>query len=81
MDAKEKDFVPVPEQPEYDEAGVDVTLVRAMLAHSPEQRLRAASEFGEWLASIGEPHEDVPVPPQHRAKFLEILNRTSPSDR
>ena len=79
MDAQQTASFPIPE-PDYDENGVDLSLIRAMLAASPLQRLQAVFELATWLKSIGEPYDGVPIPPQHRVRFLELLNRPVPRD-
>ena len=54
-----------PPAPEYDDAGVDLTLIREMLARTPAERLQAlqsAVRSFEWLrGSARRPAED-PTP-------------------
>lgn len=52
---------PVPCEPDIDENGVDRAQIRAMLALSPEQRLKRVEEFVESLASIRKRNEDRPL--------------------
>ena len=48
----------VPCEPDVDENGVDRAQIRAMLALSPEQRLKRVEEFVESLESIRKRNED-----------------------
>jgi len=43
---------PVPQNPDIDENGVDRAQIRAMLALTPEQRLRWVEEFMDSVAEI-----------------------------
>ena len=47
----------VPCEPDIDENGVDRAQIRAMLALSPEQRLKRVEEFVESLESIRKRNE------------------------
>ncbi len=47
--------------PEIDEAGVDRAQIRAMLALSPEERLRLVEEFLDSVAETREANEEGPV--------------------
>jgi hypothetical protein len=50
-----------PALPEIDEAGVDRAQIRAMLALSPEERLRLVEEFLDSVAETREANEAGPV--------------------
>ena len=50
-----------PAAPEIDEAGVDRAQIRAMLALSPEERLRLVEEFLDSVAETREANEASPV--------------------
>ena len=43
-----------PAQPDYDESGVDLSLIRWMLSLSPAQRLRVAQEFVNSILAVRE---------------------------
>ena len=40
---------PPPKEPAYSEDGVDLTLIRSMLAKTPEERLEELRSFHEFL--------------------------------
>jgi hypothetical protein len=50
-----------PAAPDIDEAGVDRAQIRAMLALSPEDRLRLVEEFLDSLAETKEANEAGPL--------------------
>jgi hypothetical protein len=43
-----------PTQPDYDENGVDLSLIRWMLSLSPAERLRVAEEFVNSILAVRE---------------------------
>ena len=52
---------PIPPEPDIDENGVDRAQIRAMLALTPEERLRRVEEFVESALEIRELNEARPV--------------------
>jgi hypothetical protein len=50
-----------PTEPEIDENGIDRAQIRAMLALTPEERLRKAQEFVEAALEIRELNEPRPL--------------------
>ena len=52
---------PTPPEPDIDENGVDRAQIRAMLALTPEERLRRVEEFVESALEIRELNEARPV--------------------
>lgn len=52
---------PVPAEPDIDENGVDRAQIRAMLALTPEERLRRVQEFVESAMEIRELNARRPV--------------------
>jgi len=52
---------PIPRKPDIDENGVDRAQIRAMLALTPEERLRRVEEFVESVLEIRELNEARPV--------------------
>ena len=52
---------PFPPRPDIDENGVDRAQIRAMLALTPEERLRRIEEFVESALEIRELNEARPV--------------------
>jgi len=52
---------PIPQKPDIDENGVDRAQIRAMLALTPEERLRRVEEFVESALEIRELNEARPV--------------------
>jgi hypothetical protein len=52
---------PEPSQPDIDENGVDRAQIRAMLALTPEERLRRVEEFVESALEIRELNATRPV--------------------
>ncbi len=61
MTAGRAGHTPTPIEPDIDENGVDRAQIRAMLALSPEERLRRVQEYVESALEIRELNEARPV--------------------
>lgn len=54
--------VPEPELPTYDDAGVDLTVIRWMLAMSPAERLAVLQDFSNLIAGARNARATDPLP-------------------